>query len=861
MPSKHARMKNMIINRSTCGGPKKGGLVSNSGAYYGQWFMKRRATKRVDKKKYPKVCRGEHKHKLTLAELILYFMVHGEKHPDMNQRNPDISKMRAEIEKSLILNNGLTLDQLNRAKSFNEGFKRGNTNQIKEVLTEVIELWGIYMIDPKGSRIGKRIGKIRNLGAKHGPCSVPTSSSVNLDDPPSSPPWPICLACVNKKLYPGDGIAAQQKSCCDSNCDACNLGPIDGEIVNDVIQPMLSRFICVVIYTLYWIMMGMMPTPAVIVACETCGVASELAAFFYFVKEFLENVLYDLVEWMIDELVYALAHLIMSKSAETAQVIADCIVHVIMWYFNNVATGTGPVSDISEFLSQIIIDTICGEGSAGFLCDTQPELAFASEGQDCKKDFNENAEPPPSFGDKMCSPLAPRCRVSDNICRGRDGKYFKGSEKFKFSGEFLLFRHPDKLPITCGRAPNINTIFAGYEVNLGYCGPNQPVPTPAVEDAWVSPKAIWDQPCPSSNPNCGSRPDWIWDYATKGAMNDSYGENMLCKDFNNDPENCGGCNIKCSDSDMECSYGHCIGCPGHCDYARGWMCLPDQGLCMTYSNTDPPAPPVIPEDQEQFYINSDNLAPQPDTDNAKKLRNYIACDSTQNDPDTGLSTECNKKVGQKHPMTCQQVCPGGSCIGPVDAALSQDGFTGKCVPNSIHEEHGTCKNNKCNYKISGKDRLIFNSDTSCTTDASCNVWVSGFHGICTQAFKGCVRAGAPGEPAYVYSDICHAAGLISEEQCTNTESCHWIDQCTKLVDTYPLCGLCSQDDMPSPNKGLHGCVANSLIGEEPYVWGYDQLEPCGRRYHCGLISQVDIDGITYPVGQCVGPQPDPDPIE
>ena len=54
-------MKAMVVNRPTCGGPKKAGLVPRSTAFYGRWFMVRRGTNKIDKKKYPRRCQGSGK--------------------------------------------------------------------------------------------------------------------------------------------------------------------------------------------------------------------------------------------------------------------------------------------------------------------------------------------------------------------------------------------------------------------------------------------------------------------------------------------------------------------------------------------------------------------------------------------------------------------------------------------------------------------------------------------------------------------------------------------------------------------------------------------------------------------------------
>lgn len=58
MPSKSARMKAMVVNRPTCGGLKKAGLVPLGTAFYGQRFMVGKGINKINKIKYPRSCQG-----------------------------------------------------------------------------------------------------------------------------------------------------------------------------------------------------------------------------------------------------------------------------------------------------------------------------------------------------------------------------------------------------------------------------------------------------------------------------------------------------------------------------------------------------------------------------------------------------------------------------------------------------------------------------------------------------------------------------------------------------------------------------------------------------------------------------------
>ena len=69
-------MKAMVVNRPTCGGSKKAGLVPRGTAFYGRWFMVRRGTNKIDKKKYPKSCIGTSCHCGKLCRMIGFLQSH-----------------------------------------------------------------------------------------------------------------------------------------------------------------------------------------------------------------------------------------------------------------------------------------------------------------------------------------------------------------------------------------------------------------------------------------------------------------------------------------------------------------------------------------------------------------------------------------------------------------------------------------------------------------------------------------------------------------------------------------------------------------------------------------------------------------
>lgn len=341
-----------------------------------------------------------------------------------------------------------------------------------------------------------------------------------------------------------------------------------------------------------------------------------------------------------------------------------------------------------------------------------------------------------------------------------------------------------------------------------------------------------------------------------------------CRDLQNDPTHCGGCNQPCTTDDGECA-GRCQG--GQCAYPSADAACGSAATCADGTATS-----------RGRCDGAGGCAPGVETTCAPYRCGADACLETCDGDDDCLGNAycngANRCVGDEadgaacqHGGQCQsghcanKVCCAVPCAGECEAC-NLDGSVGACRPVTGGNcgNGGACNNGQCEEPKANGEACAQDSECRsghCTDGVCCDT-------ACGGQCKACNLQGSVGACSSVTGGSCGSDGTCEDGECVEPkvigEACTQNAECASNRCTDGVCcntdcdGACKACNLPnapgicSPISGGSCGNGGSCEGGECVV--DDGCGTCGQLVPCGQIvifgSSHDCRSLRKSNGEC-----------